>query len=75
MIELATTGEAQAEESSTPWHADWFSSADLGFPLVADNFHRDVHPLIRQYVIPQIQAGDKTLESLLKFRGCRKRSL
>ena len=69
MLELATTGDAQAEDSSTPWHADWFSSADLGFPLVADNFHRDVHPLIRHYVIPRIQAGDKTLESLLKFRG------
>jgi len=63
MPELAATGDAQAGESSTPWHADCFSSADLGFPLVADNFHRDVHPLIRQYVIP------RHLESLLKFRG------
>jgi hypothetical protein len=69
MLELAATGGAQDGDSSTPWHADWFSSAELGFPLVADNFHRDVHPLIRQYVIPRIHAGDKTLESLLKFRG------
>ena len=69
MLELAATGVAQAGDSSSPWHADWFSSAELGFPWVADNFHRDVHPLIRQYVIPRIQAGDKTLESLLKFRG------
>ena len=69
MLELATTGGAQAGGSSAPWHAEWFSSAELGFPLVADNFHRDVHPLIRQYVIPRIHAGDMTLTSLLKFRG------
>jgi hypothetical protein len=69
MLELAATGGAQAGDNPTPWHAEWFSSAELGFPLVADNFHRDVHPLIRQYVIPRIHAGDKTLESLLKFRG------
>jgi hypothetical protein len=69
MLELAATGGAQDGDSSTPWHAEWFSSAELGFPLVADNFHRKVHPLIRQYVIPRIHAGDKTLESLLKFRG------
>ena len=34
----------------------------MGFPLVEDNFHRDVHPLICQYVIPRIQADDKTLK-------------
>jgi len=50
-------------------HTDWLSSAELGFPLVADQFHRDVHPLIRQYVCAQIRAGDQTLGPLLRFRG------
>jgi hypothetical protein len=55
--------------NSLPWHTDWLSSAELGFPLVADQFHRDDHPLIRQYVCTQIRDGDLTLGPLLWFRG------
>ena len=57
------------QENSLPWHTDWSSSAELRFPLVADQFHRDAHPLIRQYVCSQIGGGDLTLGSLLRFRG------
>ena len=68
MLTMVTSGQTEAE-NSPPWHTDWFSSAELGFPLVADQFHRDTHPLIRQYVCSQIRAGDLTLGPLLRFRG------
>jgi hypothetical protein len=55
---------------SHPWHTDWFSSAKLGFHLVVDHFHREVHPLIRQYVWVQIRTGDQALGPPLQFRGC-----
>ena len=38
---------------SRPAHRVTGSLRGLDLPLVADNFHRDVHPLIRQYVIPR----------------------
>jgi len=69
MLTMVTPGQDLDPEISPPWHADWFSSAELGFPLVADQYHRDAHPLIRQYVCSQIRAGDLTLGSLLRFRG------
>ena len=33
---------------------------------MVDQIHRDVHPLIRQYVCAQIRAGDQTLGRLRK---------
>ena len=69
MRTMASSGHAHGAENLLPWHTDWLSSAELGFPLVADQFHRDVHPLIRQYVCAQIRAGDQTLGPLLRFRG------
>ena len=69
MLTMVPPGQAQDPEISLPWHTDWFSSAELGFPLVADQYHRDAHPLIRKYVCSQIGAGDLTLGSLLRFRG------
>ena len=69
MLTMMPSGQAHDAEISLPWHTDWFSSAELGFPLVADQYHRDAHPLIRQYVCSQIRAGDPTLGSLLRFRG------
>ena len=69
MLTMVPSGQAQDPEISLPWHTDWFSSAELGFPLVADQYHRDAHPLIRQYVCSQIGGGDLTLGSLLRFRG------
>ena len=69
MLTMMPSGQAHDAEISLPWHTDWFSSAELGFPLVADQYHRDAHPLIRQYVCSQIGAGDLTLGSLLRFRG------
>jgi len=68
MLKMVPSGQTEAE-NSPPWHTEWFSSAELGFPLVADQFHRDAHPLIRQYVCSQIRAGDLTLGPLLRFRG------
>ena len=53
MLTTVPSGQAHDAENSLPWHTDWFSSAELGFPLVADQFHRDAHPLIRQYVCSQ----------------------
>jgi ribonuclease HI len=69
MLTMVPPGQDLGPETSPPWQADWFSSAELGFPLVADQYHRDAHPLIRQYVCSQIGAGDLTLGSLLRFRG------
>jgi hypothetical protein len=69
MLTMVPPGQAQDPEFSPPCHTDWFSSAELGFPLVADQYHRDAHPLIRRYVCSQIGAGDLTLGSLLRFRG------
>jgi hypothetical protein len=69
MLTMVPPGQDLDPEISPPWHADWFSSAELGFPLVTDQYHRDAHPLIRQYVCSQIGAGDLTLGSLLRFRG------
>jgi hypothetical protein len=69
MLTMMPSGQAHDAENSLPWHTDWFSSVELGFPLVADQFHRDAHPLIRQYVCSQIRAGDLTLGPLLRFRG------
>ena len=69
MLTMVPPGQGLGPETSPPWQADWFSSAELGFPLVADQYHRDAHPLIRQYVCSQIGAGDLTLGSLLRFRG------
>ncbi len=68
ILTMVPSGQTDAE-NSPPWHTDWFSSAELGFPLVADQFHRDTHPLIRQYVCSQIRAGDLTLGPLLRFWG------
>ena len=69
MLTMMPSGQAHDAEISLPWHTDWFSSAELGFPLVTDQYHRDAHPLIRQYVCSQIRAGDLTLGPLLRFRG------
>ena len=69
MLKMASSRHAHGAENLLPWHTDCLSSAELGFPLVVDQFHRDVHPLIRQYVCAQIRAGDQTLGPLLRLRG------
>jgi hypothetical protein len=69
MLMMASSRHAHGAEHLLPRHTDWLSSTELGFPLVVDQFHRDVHPLIRQYVCAQIRAGDQTLGPLLRFRG------
>jgi hypothetical protein len=69
MLTMSPSGQAHDKENSLPGHTDWFSSAELGFSLVADQFHRDAHPLICQYVCSQIRVGDLTLGPLLRFRG------
>ena len=33
MLTMVTPGQDLDPEISPPWHADWFSSAELGFPL------------------------------------------
>ena len=69
MLTMVPSRHAHDAANSLPWHTDWLSSAELGFPLVADQFHRDAHPLITQYICTQIRAGDLTLGPLLRFRG------
>jgi hypothetical protein len=58
-------------ENPLPWHTDWFSTADLGFPLIDDQFHRDVHPLIRRYMISLTRIEDLSLVPIFRFRGGR----
>jgi hypothetical protein len=43
--------------------------ADLGFPLVEDQFHRDVHPLIWRHVLSFIHTGDLSLVPSSCFGG------
>ena len=38
------------EELQLDWAEGWFSSAQLGFPLLEDNFDRHLHLLITQYI-------------------------
>jgi len=65
--ELASSRHPHGPDNTIPWHTDWFSTAALRFPLVDDQFHRDVLPLIRRYVLSLIHTGDQSLIPILRF--------
>jgi hypothetical protein len=67
MNELASSRHPHGPDNTITWHTDWFSTAALGFPLVDDQFHRDVHPLIRRYVLSLIHTGDQSVIPILRF--------
>jgi len=37
---LSHAQQSSAAATATPWHTDWLTSSEMGFPLVADGFHR-----------------------------------
>ena len=57
MLSLAQQSSAAA--TTTPWHTEWLT--EIGFPLVADGFHRGPHPLVHQYSARIARATDETL--------------
>jgi hypothetical protein len=53
------------EEFQLDWAEGWFTSAQLGFPLLEDNFDRHLHPLITQYISSK-QQHNATLTALMQ---------
>ena len=49
LIQWATATTAQ----EGPWN--WFTTSDLGFPLVNDEYHRPMHPMIESDVIDYLR--------------------
>jgi hypothetical protein len=64
------TWHIHGSENPLPWHTDWFSTADLGFPVIDDQFHRDVHPLTRWYVLSLTRTGVVSTGPFFKFFPC-----
>ena len=70
MQELETqVGDSTAASSVPTWRHRWYTTAELGFPLLDDEYARDLHPEIRNYAVHAVQRGDHTLLPLLMFRG------
>ena len=62
--------EEADEEVQLDWAEGWFTTAQLGFPLLEDMFERNLHPSITQYISTK-QSRNATLTSLLKkWSGC-----
>ena len=65
MLSLAL--QSGATSTATPWHTDWLTSSEMGFPLVDDGFHRGPHPLVHQYCARTASEADMTLLPILRF--------
>ena len=57
-----------AEKLQLDWAEGWFTSAQLDFPFLEENFDRRLHPLITQYILTK-QQHNGTLTSLLEKWG------
>ena len=57
--------EEADDEVQLDWAEGWFTTAQLGFPLLEDMFERNLHPLITQYISTK-QPRNATLTSLLE---------
>jgi len=64
---LSHAQQSSAAATATPWHTDWLTSFEMGFPLVADGFHRGPHPLVHQYSARMAHEADMTLLPILRF--------
>jgi hypothetical protein len=60
--------EEADDEVQLDWAEGWFTTAQLGFPLLEDIFERNLHPLITQYISTK-QAHNATSTSLLEKRS------
>jgi hypothetical protein len=56
------------EELQLDWAEGWFTSAQLGFPLLEDNFDRHLHPLITQYISAKQQHNAIFMSLMQKWK-------